>query len=257
MLSAKQDRKISRKHRLLSHVVHKHRHVRNQSIEPMENLPQSSKIWTPEEIEQRRIIEQYIFSKLENYAHKPRIWQITHSSHIKRRLLSKSSFISDHYSISPDLVHDCINQLFVKIDKYVLHARKLISSTSGFLVESNSFLSNPKKTNNQWRSLQLQRAQRIFSDQNLNEFTDDELLQKYSIHIIETLTPKPDLDSTNCIAQLRDQPFDLNIAYEQSETTGKAYLEYILQKYHRETIPDLEIIQEMVNLGKLKMRRIR
>ena len=251
MLSTEHDRKTSKKHRLLRHALHRHGHIKDRSVELVENLPQSSKIWTPEEIEQRRLIEQYIFSKLEIYAHKPRLWQITHSSHIKRRLLSKSSYISTHYSISPDFYHECINQLFLRIDKYVLHARQLINSTSGFLAESNHFLQKPKEKDNQWRSLQLQRARSIFSDLNLDEFTDDELLQKYSTHIIQTITPKPDLNSTDCIAQLREQPFDLNDAYEQSQTTGKGYLEDLLQNYHQQTIPDLQTIEEMVNLSKM------
>lgn len=249
MLSNKDIRKVSRKHRLSLHPLRKQIRRQNSSNEHAENPVQSSKTYTPEEIQQRRVIEQHIFSKLEAYANKPRIWQITHSGHMKQRLLNQSSHISNHYSIPQEFVHDCINQLFVKIDRYVVHARQLIHSTTRFLTESNNFLQKTQKPNNQWRSLQIERARIVFPDLNPDDYTEKELLRKYFDHILQTLTPKPDSNSTNCIAQLREQPFDINLAYEQSENTGKDYLQQMLDDYHQRTIPDLRIIKEMVDLG--------
>jgi len=133
--------------------------------------------------------------------------------------------------------------------------RQLIESTSRISNEPNGLFEKVRKTNNQWRSMQLERVQQIFPDINYEEFTEDELLKKYYIHIIETLTPKSDLNSTNCIAQLREQPFDLNRAYKQAERKGKGYLKHMLQSYHERSIPDLEIIQEMVNIGKDKNKK--
>jgi hypothetical protein len=216
---------------------------------------QSSKKLTEQEIQQRQLIEQYLFSKLEAYSNKPRLWQITHSSHIKRRLLDKTHDIADLYSISNDFVRESINQLFVNVDKHVLQIRRLIQSKSRISIEPNILFEKVRKMNNQWRSMQLERVQQIFPDINSEEFTETELLQKYYIHIIKTLTPKADLNSTNTIAQLREQPFDLNRAYKHAERKGKSYLKHMLQSYHERSIPDLDIIQEMVNLGKNKDKK--
>lgn len=130
--------------------------------------------------------------------------------------------------------------------------RRLIQSVSQISLEPNSLFHKVNKTDNKWRSLQLERAQEIFPDINFEEYTENEILQKYSKYVIEKLTPKADLDSTNCIAQLRDLPFDLDRAYEKAEKKGKAYLAKTLKDYRENPIPNLEIIQEMVNLGKNK-----
>ncbi|CAF4577596.1 unnamed protein product, partial [Rotaria sp. Silwood2] len=111
-----------------------------------------------------------------------------------------------------------------------------------------------RKPNNQWRSLQLERAKQILPNINNEEFTENELLQKYYIHIIETLTPKPDTASSNCIAQLREHPFDLNHAYEQAKNKGKECLAQMLEKYRARLKPDLELIQEMIKLGLKQMK---
>jgi hypothetical protein len=49
---------------------------------------------------------------------------------------------------------------------------------------------------------------------------------------------------------------DLNHAYQQAEITAKDYLKHMLVNYHQRSIPDLEIIQQMVNLGKNKIIRV-
>ncbi|CAF2975537.1 unnamed protein product, partial [Rotaria sp. Silwood2] len=160
---------------------------------------QPSRNLTEQEIQQRHLIQQYIFSKLEAYANKPRIWQLTHSSHIKQRLLDKSRNISNLYSLPTDFVYESINQLFISVDKYVSQLRRLIQSTSCESVDLNVLFQKIRKPNNQWRSLQLERAKQILPNINNEELTENELLQKYYIHIIETLTPKPDTASSNCI----------------------------------------------------------
>jgi hypothetical protein len=220
------------------------------SVSGISEVNQSSKQLTEQEIEQRRLIEQYIFSKLEAYANKPRIWQLTHSSHIKRRLLDKSGHISNLYSVPNDFVRESINQLFVNVDKHILQLRRLVQSTSSESVDPDVLFQKARRSKNQWRSLQLERAKQIFPDIVIDEYTENEILQKYYTHIIETLTPKADTASTNCIAQLREEPFDLNHEYEQAERKGKDYLSHLLQNYHERSTPDLQIIQEMVNLGK-------
>ncbi|CAF4315443.1 unnamed protein product [Rotaria sp. Silwood2] len=177
-----------------------------------------------------------------SYANKPCIWQLTHSSHTKECLLNKSRNISNLYSVPYDFVRESINQLFISVDKYVLQLHRLIQSTSCESVDLNVLFQKIRKSNNQWRSLQLERAKQILQNINNEEFTEDELLQKYYTHIIETLTPKPDTASSNCIAQLREQPFDLNHAYEQAENKGKECLAQMLEKYRARLKLDLELI---------------
>jgi hypothetical protein len=205
---------------------------------------------TEQELQQRQLIEQYILFKLETYTNKPRLWHLRHSSHVKQRLLDKSHHISNLYSLSNDFVRESINQLFLNVDQHVLQIRRLIQSTTHVSIEQYNPFRKVRKSNNQWHSLQLKRAKEIFPNLHQEELTENEILQKYYRHIIETLTPKPDLDSTNSIAQLREQPFDLNQAYEQAEHQAKDYLTHMLKEYHEHSIPNLELIQEMVNLGK-------
>ncbi|CAF1509439.1 unnamed protein product, partial [Rotaria sp. Silwood1] len=200
-------------------------------------------------------IQQYIFSKLEAYANKSRIWQLTHCSRIKERLLDKSHNVSNLYSLPNDFVRESINQLFINVDKYVVHLRRFIQYTACESVESISLFKKTEASNNQWCLLQLERAKQIFPNINNEEFTDDELLQKYYTHIIETLTPKPDIANSNCIAQLREQQFDLNHEYEQAENKAKEHLKHMLQNYRERSTPNLELIQEMIDLGFEHMKR--
>ncbi|CAF3687171.1 unnamed protein product [Adineta steineri] len=249
--------KISRLH--LRHLhIHSHKKPTQDAIRPQisgsSEGTQSSKQLTREETEHRNLIQQYIFSKLEDYANKPRIWQFTHSNHIKRRILDKSGHISRLYSVPVDFVRESINQFFNDADKHISQLRRLTESSSHALKDPNILFQKGKKDNNQWRSLQLKRAKEIFPDINNEDYTDSERLHKYHKYILETLTPKADKENTNCTAQNREQPFDLNHAYEQAENKGKDYLSHMLQSYHDRTIPDLAIIQEMVNHGIQQMK---
>ncbi|CAM4793168.1 unnamed protein product [Rotaria magnacalcarata] len=263
MLSMKQSNshgeKRNNKNKSRFHMHHFHIHNPSKNVQNLAHIDaripndpgtsQISKILTEKEIQQRQLIEQYIFSKLEAYANKPRFWQLTHSSQIKRRLLNKSEHISNLYSLPSNFVRDSINQVFINIDTHALQLRQLLQYSSCISSESSFLFQKFKTSNNQWRSLQLERAQQIFPNISDEELTEDEILKKYYSHVIETLTPKPDTVSSNCAAQLREQPFDLKHAYEQAESQAKDYLMQILQNNRKRSTPDLELIQEMLNLG--------
>ncbi|CAF3956765.1 unnamed protein product [Rotaria sordida] len=252
-------KKQNSKNKCRLHLHHLHTHIHEKTVQHFLNgrtnqsgnseQSQSSKNLTEQELQQRQLIHQYIFSQLATYANKPRIWQLTHSLHIRRHLLNKSKHISKLYSLSDDFVCESINQLFTNVDKYVSQLCQLMQYKIGASGESHVLFQKIRISNNQWCSLQLKRAHQIFPNINNEEFTDNEILEKYYNHIIETLTPKPDTTSSNCIAQLREQPFDLNHAYEQAENKAKECLAPMLQNYRKRSIPDLELIQEMINLG--------
>ncbi|UJR14000.1 hypothetical protein I4U23_001000 [Adineta vaga] len=249
--STSTNRKSRKKSRL--HFGHLNLQGHKRSTKGSE-INQTRKQLTCEELEQRELIEQYIFSKLEAYAHKPRIWQLTHSTQIKRRLLDKSGSIAHLYSLPSDFVRDSINQLFDDVDKHISQIRRLLRSSTVAMEEPSTLFQKIKNPNNQWRTLQLERALELFPEMNNEDFTDSECLQKYYQYIIETLTPKPDPASENCIAQLRERPLDLDHAYEQAERKGKDYLEHMLQSYYERTAPDLDVIQEMVTIGLQNMK---
>lgn len=129
-----------------------------------------------------------------------------------------------------------------------LVTRSLINKTK----EPVGILQNFKKNDNRWHSIQLTRAREILKNNDIEQLTHDEIIQKYRTHIIHTLTPEPDVTDMNCIAQLRAQPFDLDAAYQQSELKAKTYLGTMLNDYNKRLAPNLEVIQEMVNIGNRK-----
>jgi len=61
-------------------------------------------------------------------------------------------------------VRQSINEIFLNVDKHVLLLRRFIQSTSHVTNKPNIVFQKVKKPNNQWRSLQLERAQQIFPD---------------------------------------------------------------------------------------------
>ena len=197
--------------------------------------------------QKRQQLEHELFSQLQRYANKPRIWQIAHSSHIKKRLLDQSSSIANDHGLTHTHTRKFILEFFDKIDETVLKIRHYIQLTSIDLTQKYLKL---KTQNNQWYALQIQRAQQIFPDWNEETSTKEELLDKYRVHIFQTLTPKSDPDSSNCIAQLREQPFDLDLAYEQSEQIGREYLDQVLDSHRQNPIPNVDLIEKMVNLGR-------
>ena len=242
------------------HHLHLHRpHLRRRKASeptvanvprPLPNADEGSSV--DQELRQHQIIEQYVLSKLEAYANKSRFWQLTHSPRIKQRLLDKSEHIARLYSLPNDFVHDSINQLFSKVDKHVIQMRRLLHLGVQASLNADALLDSAKNSSNQWQELQLRRAREILPDLDAEPFTDDELLQKYYRHVAETLTPKRDTASSNSVAQLREQPFNLNRAYEQAEQKGKECLADMLHNYREQAQPNLALIEEMVNLGKCR-----
>ncbi|CAF3861734.1 unnamed protein product, partial [Rotaria sp. Silwood1] len=158
-------KKRNNKNKCRLHLHHFRIHDHKKSVPNFSNIhtnisndierSQPSKTLTEQEIQQRQQIQQYIFSKLEAYANKSRIWQLTHCSRIKERLLDKSRNVSNLYSLPNDFVRESINQLFINVDKYVVHLRRFIQYTACESVESISLFKKTEASNNQWCSLQL------------------------------------------------------------------------------------------------------
>ncbi|CAF5118537.1 unnamed protein product, partial [Rotaria sp. Silwood1] len=100
-------KKRNNKNKCRLHLHHFHIRDHKKSVPKFSNIhtnissdierSQPSKTLTEQEIQQRQLIQQYIFSKLEAYANKSRIWQLTHCSRIKERLLDKSHNVSNLY----------------------------------------------------------------------------------------------------------------------------------------------------------------
>ena len=202
------------------------------------------------ESQQRQIVEQYLFSKLEVYANKSRLWQLAHSQRIKRRLLDKSKYISEHYSLRDDFVQESINQFFARIDKHVLQLHAWMHQVSQAPRTSNLLQSKAKSSPNEWRSWQLKRAHELFADGDTSSDTDDELIENYRKHVFDLFTPKCDAEGrASNIEECRDAPFDLNEVYTRAENKGKELINDMLESFHGYGQPDLSTIQEMVRHG--------
>lgn len=202
------------------------------------------------ESQQRQIVEQYLFSKLEVYGNKSRLWQLAHSQRIKRRLLDKSKYISEHYSIRDDFVQDSINQFFARIDKHVLQLHAWMHQVSQAPRTSNWFQRKATSSPNEWNLLQLQRAHQLFPDADTDSVTENELIENYRKHVFDLFTPKCDAEGrASNIEECRDAPFDLNEVYARAENKGKELLNDMLESFHGYGQPNLSTIQEMVRHG--------
>jgi len=197
--------------------------------------------------DQQHHVIKYIVDKLETYAQKSHIWRLFHSSHLHRHLLRRSGRVSKMYSISEDLVRQCINQLFIDVDQYVTQLHRLIYS-SEFEDLIPLFNTTNEKTN-AWYTMQLKRARILFP--NKQELNDNDLLTYYYIYIEQKLTPKQYLSNEN---QEKEEfiknSFDLNSAYIQAELKGKEYLKNLIENFEKRKIPNLQIIDQMIKLGK-------
>ena len=197
--------------------------------------------------EQQHHVTKYIFDKLENYAHKSQLWRVFHASHLHRNLLSRSRHISKLHSISEDLVRQHINQLFTDIDQYAIQLNRFLYSQQ--FDDLPLFLSNRNNNNSAWHTMQIERARQLFpSTQHLS---DSDLLEEYREYVREKLTPNHDHADTNGKEQVQKNAFDLDHAYTQAERKGRDYLKYVIQRFRKKRIPDLEIVDEMIKLGKL------
>ncbi|CAM4921997.1 unnamed protein product [Rotaria socialis] len=205
---------------------------------------------TVSQCEQQRHVIKYVLEKLESYAHKSDLWHLIHASHLRRKLLRRSARVSKQYSISEDLVRKCINQIFVDVDQYVTQLHELIcEQKSDTLIV---LLDNINKKNTAWYTMQIKRARCLFPTQ--QHLDDNDLLENYYIYIRERLTPKQKLSNATEQKQACPNFSDLNIEYQQANNTGKEYLKHVIQKFRERIIPDLRIIDEMVNLGIADMK---
>lgn len=206
---------------------------------------------TNQEEQQYHVIT-YFLEKLEQYAHKSGLWRLIHASHLRRRLLRRSKRVSKLYSISEDIVRQCVDQIFVDVDNYVTQLHRLIYSQLSD--DSMPLFNNINKKNTAWHNMQIERAQQLFpAQQHLNE---NDLLENYYIYVQEKLTPKQSLSNATKYNQVRPNSFDLNVAYERANSKGKEYLKNKIQDFRERTAPDLRLIDEMIKLGKKHMHCI-
>ena len=194
-------------------------------------------------VENSRKVEQYIFDKLETYMNKPRLWQLTHSSHIKKRLLRKSSDIARTYSLPEDFVQHSIEQLFLRIDKYFLKLRELVHQMSQTCFKLSDLTTKETTSANRWRILELQRAIQLFPDDERDATYENVLLEKYRKAVVARLTPKENVSAKN---KSQETLFDLDEAYEKAEAIGHDYLTATLHNYNVYEPPDLKLIEEMM-----------
>ncbi|CAF3802289.1 unnamed protein product [Rotaria sordida] len=176
--------------------------------------------------EQHHVIK-YILDKLEKYAHKSDLWRLIHASHLRRNLLRRSERVSKIYSISEDLVRQCINQIFADVDQYVTQLHRLIYSQQ--FDDLIPIFSNANKKNTLWHTMQIERARHLCLTQ--EQLTENELLENYYTYIREKLTPKNNILNENQKCQFRDSSFDLNLAYTQAEKTNIDQWTWLLEQW--------------------------
>ncbi len=197
-------------------------------------------------------IRKYFLDKLASDAHKPHLWQLLHTSHIHRNLLKKSRHFSKIHSISEDLVRQCINQLLSDVDQYVTQLYQLVSSQQfdGMI----SAFNHSDKINSGWHKMQLERARQLFpiTDNNNQQFNDNDLLENYYKYVQNKFTPKKDELHTDGMVKLRENSFDLNMAYSHAETKAKEFLKNFFAKTRERQTPNLKLVDEMIKLGTRK-----
>ena len=76
-----------------------------------------------------------------------------------------------------------LSKIFINIDKHELQVRQLIQYSSYVSSEPRFLFQKCQTPNNQWRSLQLERAQKIFQNISDEEITEDEILKKINSRI--------------------------------------------------------------------------
>jgi hypothetical protein len=197
----------------------------------------------------QRHVTKYILEKLDSYAHKSHLWQFIHASKIRHTLLRKSRHVSKIHSISEDSVRQCINEFLHKVDQYATQMHRLISSEV-----SDDFMSafrHPTKINTAWHGMQLERARQLFATNDAtSQQNEADLLETYYRYVHDKLTPKNDFSNAEGMKNTSDTPFDLNNAYAQAENKAKDYLRTILSKAQERKLPNLHIIDEMIQLGR-------
>jgi hypothetical protein len=202
------------------------------------------------ENEEQHRIRKYLLEKLDSYAHKSRLWQIVHASHVHRNLLKKSRHVSRLHSISEDLVRQCISQLLSDVDQYVNALYQLISSEQ--LDDLSAAFQHSDEVNSVWHAKQLERARQLLEANCNNQLiSGKDVLENYYQYVQNKLTPKNNDVETNLMAKCRTNAFDLNAAYAQAECQAREYLKTAFHKPQSQNHPHLNILDEMIKLGRL------
>jgi hypothetical protein len=197
-------------------------------------------------------IRKYFLDKLNAYAHKSHFRQLLHASQIHHNLLKESRNFSKIHSISEDLVRQCISQLLNDVDQYVAQLYQLVSSQ-----EFNGMISafnHSDKINSGWHKMQLERARQLFpiTDNSNQQFNDHDILENYYKYVQNKFTPKKDALQTDQMTKLRENPFDLNMAYSHAETKAKEFLNNFFMKTRERQTPNLKLVDKMIKLGTKK-----
>ena len=158
---------------------------------------------------------------------------------MKKRLIKKSSDICKRHGFTREFVIDSIEEIVNRIEKQIRNFQPTLNPSMNFLEEM-------KNSENDWRKLQLKRAKEIFSYSN----NENELLAKYFDHVVNSLTPKTETNDGVDPDRNRDEPFDLNVAYDAAKLKAQNYLRGYLSKFRSYGAPDLRLIEEMVQHGK-------
>jgi hypothetical protein len=202
--------------------------------------------------ETQQQIRKCLLDELDGYAYKSHLWQLLHTPHIHRNLLKKSRHFSKVHSISEDLVRQCISQLLSDLDQYVSQLYQFVSSQQfdGII----SAFHHSDKIKNGWHKMQLERARQLFpiTDNSGSGLNDNDILENYYKYVENKFAPNKDVLHTDQMTKLRENPFDLNMAYSHAETKAKEFLENFLGKTRERQTPNLKLIDEMIKLGMKK-----
>ncbi|CAF1291109.1 unnamed protein product [Adineta steineri] len=204
--------------------------------------------------EQRRQIEEYVFSKLEEYVQEKstNLFHLTSLSHIRRRLKRDVKYLSKQfkpYSVSDEKIYQCLDETLERINSQLPNLHSLINSQhelKQLFLTDDLFSSNT--TNNQWEQLQIKRANELFPNVYNNE---KELLLNYKKSIVDSLTPKK-LEDDRLPLKNKDK-IDLDFEYNKAEQIGRDYLKEKFDNYKTRQYPNLNLLQEMINLGMEQM----
>jgi hypothetical protein len=229
--------------------IHHHHH-----IHPVNNSKNLHLNTDQQENEQRKIIENYVFAKLEAYSRQKstHLFHLTSLSHIRRHLKRDVKDLSKQFQpniVSEEKILQWIDETLERINSHFPHLQRMIDSQNElkqlFLI--NEIFSSQNQ-NNQFQQLQLKRAHHLFPETNFN---DKELLLHYQKYIPEILTPKK-LENDR-LPLKNNQPIDLDFEYNQAENFGRKYLTKIFDDYKQRQYPDINLIKEMINHGMEQM----
>lgn len=206
------------------------------------------------ESEQRKKVEEYVFAKLEEYARErsTHLFHLTSFSRVQRRLRHEAKSLSKQFQpsiVSEQKILQWIDETLEKINSSI----SILSSSSSTSTDFKEFfLTNEifatQNLNNQWRRLQIQRANTLLSHNHLN---DQEILSNYQKHIFESLTPKK-FDNDRLILENREQ-INVDFEYNQAEQFGREYLKQMLENYRQRQHPNLGLIKKIIDCGMKQM----